>query len=516
MRLKGVDNAGLAKGRMPSNYRPASIAAGAGRCVAPAPGRGVDLMTSTVRGSLPTRRACAVAALSLLWLNAATCHDEPKWDPPGIPSVEQVDVIPGTIHAAAGTSFQLEARVLSTAGRVIDIGDYPQITIEWTSTTPNLFVDATANPVLINVPNSPGTTITDIKAVVTRKVKRPHWDDVSVKENTPAAQIKIAPDRPEVGTPSNSDWFHVEYVPAQFPVVVLLDAGEGANCVGDLTLAVVQTAFLERNLIQTVVGCTPEFAVFATGREMRFSDKASDIVWTANTDDEQTEDPLPESAFRSVGVFIGIDQDTGQVVNWVSEEIKRVAAYLDTNRVGIRFFPAGVFVHGHMEALDQATACKTETINAYLASDHDITLQPDLFVVFVPEITSQKQGFACLQVSGQVGRVIYLSWKQYLPTTAVHEVGHMLSLMAPWIGSGNGHANAIGSFRQDNLMWNSTDLEIRAHRSRFSIGQIFRMNLHTESWLNRILDATQLMVRDCQTATGAGVCPAIDKEPGGP
>jgi hypothetical protein len=68
---------------------------------------------------------------------------------------------------------------------------------------------------------------------------------------------------------------------------------------------------------------------------------------------------------------------------------------------------------------------------------------------------------------------------------------------------------------QDNLMYNTMDPGIRFNRDRFSMGQIFRMNFDSGSWLNNGgLDPSVVRKRTCQTAPGAGVCPALDKDPG--
>jgi len=462
----------------------------------------------TVPRSLRRFRTLPVVAGAAI-VAGGICDKTPTFDPPGIPQVTGVEVIPSEVFAAPGKTFELRARVFSPAGHVVEIGAYPQITIEWSSATAGLFVNAKTNPVTVTLPAATAT-ISDITATVTRRVNGPGGLEESSVVNNPPAVIRMPPGLVNVGAPT--DAIAVEHIDGGRPAAVVLDAREGANCVEDLTLAVVANADLGRNLVD---GCAPapEFAVFSSGRSMVFEDQSTFLRWTALAD-HRSADPLPSPLDRSIGVLIGLDADTGAVQAWVTDEVRRAHAFLDSNRAGILVEPAAVFEHGHQQEIqDLVAACGTLFVNGLLTPQgFDITLDPDLFVLFVPSIAGDIRGHACPEAGDQVGRVIWLSWSEYHPTTIVHELGHMLSLIAPYIETGNGHTNSLLTFRQDNIMWSSQDPSVRARRSHFSLGQIFRMNLSADSWLNKVLDPSAVKSRDCQIQITGGICPALDQD----
>jgi hypothetical protein len=327
---------------------------------------------------------------------------------------------------------------------------------------------------------------------------------------------------PAMSSDLNSDWVHVEYVASQPPVAVLLDAKDGAGCLDpDWTLAVVGTAYLGKNLIadSEPEECS-EFAAFSKGREIVFRTEPGMMSWTDDAADVHTEDPLPVPDSRFVSVVVGVFPSMGQPSTWTRDEILRASALYDKNRAGIQFDEVALFTHSHDSALPMEEACETGFINDVLEDPFDITVSADLFVLFVPSIDGilgSAHGYACPAGSDHKGRVIYLASQSYLVSTLAHEIGHQLSLRDPYIDFKGGHTNLVGSFRRDNLMWDPPygDVQVRSNRDRFSVGQVYRMNLHRQSWLNIMLGTDPLVLPDCWVHNTTGVCPATDKEPGG-
>lgn len=458
------------------------------------------------------RRGATLAVVVL----CGSCDEcgNPKPEPIGVPPLGKVEIMSPTVYTAAGPdrTFQWRALVTTPSGRVIAVDAYPEITIKWSSAkAPTLFPNPSQNPVLVEVPPTPGSVIDDIRLTVTRTV----GSDISTVTTTTPGVLRIAAVTPTM------DRLRVDYVPDVLPAAVLIDAEIGSLCPeNDWAIAVVGIADLGRNLD---AGCAPapELVVFSTGHEIAFRDSNGPFKWSSGVDVEQVSPPLP--AFRTVSVVVGTP-DNG-TLPWASLEIDNAHALFDASRSGIGLQTSSGFVHGRTAGItDIAAACSTAALNGLLLPGGYTIGSPDLFVLFVTDIKDTTgaveyvyQGLTCQVASDQVGRVVFLSLASYLDTTFAHELGHMFGLMAPRIGFGGGHVEdpAVGDFRQDNLMWNSTEYEIRYRRDRFSVGQVFRMNLDIGSWLNNGgLDPGTVVKRDCQTTTTAGVCPALDKESG--
>lgn len=458
-----------------------------------------------------TRRRPSILLVVLLALASCDgCNGDGNgdtWDPAGIPELGQVEVVPRTVYAAPGTSFQLEARVTDPVGRIVDVRDYEQISIAWSAGT-NLFPQNDENPVEVKVPNTPGAVISDVRATVRRVVNRPGGLEDSQVESDPAT-IRLAEAAP--GGPA-TDRIVVEQVSGAPPAAVLLDARDegGPDCLDDWTLAVAGTADLGRDL----AGSCPsgaEIAIFAAGREMKFLDSSP---WTVGGD-EETHDPLSPKWFRSVQVQVGVDADTGNVEAWGKLQIQEAEELLDRNRAGIGVEWVGHFEHKRdLPITDAEAACGTASVNAMLGPAWDVTSDKLLFVLFVPEIGDEGKGWACQPEAGWAGRVVFISWNGFTPSTLAHELGHTLSLRDPHLNFANGHTNPLQGFTRANLMWSSSDFRTRSNRTHLSVGQVYRMNLHPASLLNLVLEPGLRVERSCQPDLSQGVCPALAQDLG--
>lgn len=457
-----------------------------------------------------TRRRPALLLFLLFLSSCDGCNGKKKWDPAGIPELDRVQVLPSTVHAAPGATFQLEARVLDPAERVVDVEAYSQISIAWSAGT-DLFPQNDRNPVTVKLPNAPGTVISDVRATVRRVVTRPGGTQESQVVSDPAT-IRLAQ-----GTPGGqpTDRIFLEYVSGTPPSAVLLDARDeaGPECLEDWTLAVVGVADLGRNLAG---GCPPgaEMAIFSVGREMEYRGPSGPSPWTSGRDDEKR-DPLPPKWFRSVQVQVGVDADTGNVEGWGKLQVQEASELLDRNRAGIGVDWVGHFEHGRQVPVsDPGVACTTPSINEMLNPQWDVVTDKFLFVLFVPGIGDEGKGWTCQPQSDRQGQVIFIAWDEFTPSTLAHELGHALSLLGPYLNFANGHTNHLDGFTRANLMWSSGDFRVRTGRTHLSVGQVYRMNLHPKSLLNVYLDPVDRIERNCQEDLGPGVCPALAEDLG--
>ncbi len=467
------------------------------------------------------RAGSKVFAAGAIALGTACSHCGIKdFDPPGIPQIGSVEIIPDTVYAAALTQYSLRARVMTPNGGIINVAAHPQITIEWKASGAAFELNG-LNPVVVSVPDSPGTVVADMTATVTRDVNLQGGPQFSQITSDPAVLL-ITPQ-----TGSGSDWVETEYLPGAVPAVVVLDGLEGSDCHNDIVIAVVGMAYLDRNLVDGAT-CAPEIAVFSEAREAKFHDRSSLMAtpgarpppWTTG-DDHVGRTPLEPLLIRSVSVIVGFEVTTPPngttFLDWGMEQVDLAFALMDGNRVGILLKHEKHHERkGGLPVSDLSTACSTDQINdVYLdLISEDIAIDPDLHLILVPQLPGDVKGFLCPEAADQKGRVIFISWAEYSPTTVVHEFGHALSLAAPYLDFGLGHTNFLTGFHRDNIMWDAVDLEVRSLQDHLSVGQIFRMNLHQKSWLNLTLPPESRVVTPCQTDLSAGKCPALSRDPG--
>jgi hypothetical protein len=442
-------------------------------------------------------------------------------DPPPDPAIcsEQVDaveILPKTVHAAAGTSFTMDARVVDLSGGIIKVGACSEMQITWTSATPNLFADNGADMVLIDVPSTPGTNITDIVATVTRTV-----GNTTTTKASAASTIKITP------SSAAGDFVEVAYTPGQRSVSVVIDAGEAGNVdctVEDWTLAVVRRAWLDGKNLDDSTCSTAQLASFAPGLEAQFETAKA---WTASEETRTVgqkpifnwgADPstAPNSA-RWFQVVIGMPTAAVNSLSAATDIMQLVDQSADENRLGIGFQYESNFAHLQTAQLDPTTSCSKSFLNNTMLPLSKDSFgnpfkieQPFLFVIFVDDIAGTKKGWACDPIPFALGRAVYISVDAFVQlSTVVHEIGHTLALSLPLMGQG--HANYIGSLGQDNIMWATTG-DARKSRERLSAGQLFRMNIHTFGFANSLSPYWGIECQD--EALLATVCPRLDQDPG--
>jgi hypothetical protein len=123
------------------------------------------------------------------------------------------------------------------------------------------------------------------------------------------------------------------------------------------------------------------------------------------------------------------------------------------------------------------------------------------FVEFYKKLQNNS-GYTCVDVAHP--EIIFIAWGKadVQDPTLAHELGHALGLIAPPIW---GHTFLVPGFTSGNFMASEPQI------TNASIGQLFRLNFSSDSWLNSDMSAFKRSeARPCQkTWTAAPECPAL-------
>ena len=88
--------------------------------------------------------------------------------------------------------------------------------------------------------------------------------------------------------------------------------------------------------------------------------------------------------------------------------------------------------------------------------------------------------------------------------TLAHELGHTLGLRVPY----SGHTLLVEGFGSSNLMWPYESDASHAPRASYSLGQVFRINLDSRSWMRMYTTES----RRCDGTDGDRFCPALARD----
>jgi len=234
---------------------------------------------------------------------------------------------------------------------------------------------------------------------------------------------------------------------------------------------------------------------------------------------------LPVSLWIVVGHATNPDSLRDLVRRSALAVIPAVNATLAENRVGVELDVVNTVI---VPTSDESTIVSDCVTGDDLVSDGD---RPGTLRVYYVNTMGNARGFTCAGTDDRPQSAIYISWQDETPTTLVHEVGHVLGLTLPAEGHVD-HPAGTGSvfldgFDATNVMTSGiSDLD-PVGRHRLSVGQVFRMNADSGSWLNAATEADGLRVREamaprlacqCGAADPTGYCPRLRDDvaqPGG-
>ncbi len=293
-------------------------------------------------------------------------------------------------------------------------------------------------------------------------------------------------------------------------VVVMMDARTSTGAGGCRNDRVVRsTGNIRLGNLLSPAGCNSEIAIFSKNNAMLLETPVD--TWTNNPGDLHTATLQP---IINVPVSVWIAAAAAEPK--ARKHMKRANELYKRNKVGVRFVPTFNPVSGDAVA----------TINNSIGPDG-----LDLECKDIPGV--QGSGFytantlnvyyVTLATTGRNcaikrtpkncpgtdfekgdGNITYIGTNANLASLA-HELGHAFGLRP---GPCGGHTNAVADFTPENIMWSEGD----GNRNRFTLGQVFRMNTHTDQWGGTMLIKNGLRLgpgRPCPPLTTNATCPAL-------
>lgn len=454
------------------------------------------LRAETAHGQGRQRTLSLLAVVTLLLMVSGVSSSPP---------VTQIEIVPPTVVVGSDpeggpTTFELEARLWTgpKANRLSAAAPEAPGDLKWT-VGPWLTQEVqSGNRVILQLP--PGVLPTSPAAVNA---------SLGGITSAPGPEIRFATPLAVPG----QDVLTSGYTPDGQPNVVLVNGkwDDTERC------AVRLFAFVRRTPLGNVDQCAgtdPGWgaAVLAEDHAMTFTP----AEWSGDVTMEAGPSQRPVRSLPVVlRVVVGKGVDPNKVRNLAMADIDVASGILARSRAGI-----SLNVVDHSE-----TASAVPTLVSDCLSGDDLRNQGD------PELTPESQpgaalylyyvnamgnarGLACAGNDAHPQAAIFISWEAQSATTLVHEVGHALGLTLP----GKGHSDDLSGFDVGNVMTSGINDQDPNGRNRFSVGQVFRMNVDQASWLNWAADAAGVPVREpsaprmgcqCGEQDPSGRCPRL-------
>ena len=315
-------------------------------------------------------------------------------------------------------------------------------------------------------------------------------------------------------SPADIDFVDLYNNIANDNAAALIDGRRDAGCVED---EVRRTSVgLQLPNLLTKSACNSEVAVFAKSRKLLLitPDTVPAVLWT-----DAANDRLQVNLTQSWPMPVTIWWARGSSNAIAAADLSYANSLFDQNRVGVAFIAltsdyVDVSTSEYM-TLPGFRPCTNATHNGALVN-HSSYRKDRLNVVYG---NLDDTGFHCPEPDADIV-VIGLESKA---ETLAHEFGHALSLghanvqetltVGPWTlwkvdKSVDYDSNGKADFTKANLMWGGGK-----GRTKFSIGQAFRMNINQKSFLNESgvrLNNSNWPRRTCADDAHSDTCPWLD------
>jgi hypothetical protein len=226
-------------------------------------------------------------------------------------------------------------------------------------------------------------------------------------------------------------------------------------------------------------GCASDLLLFSQYGAM----SGTRFGWTTGTDMATLPAVRPRIPVEFSYVLVAKGNTAAQQAGW--DTVQAIALY-NANRTGLTFHARRIILPRDLNTAEVATIgddCSTVKLNN-LAKFPKLYDPMRLNVYFVPGLVGWR-GRTCFTVG--YPNVIYISIAGESPPTLAHELGHALGLQ-DWLNHKLGHTGALAQVRipgfvYQNLMWTGLYDQQALQQWHFSIGQGYRMNMDTKSWV---------------------------------
>ena len=192
-------------------------------------------------------------------------------------------------------------------------------------------------------------------------------------------------------------------------------------------------------------------------------------------------------------------------------DFQAATATLAENRVGVALEVVDTLVVATSDELIEVADCITGDALTPAGDRSGM-----LHVIYVNSMGGAR-GFTCAGTKNAPQPTIFIAWESEEPSTLVHETGHVLGLTLP----GWGHSDGVAGLDATNVMRSGNSDQDPAGRYRLTVGQAFRMNADSGSWLSRARDTLGSPVREadaprlpcqCGGKDPEGVCPRLSDD----
>ncbi len=300
-------------------------------------------------------------------------------------------------------------------------------------------------------------------------------------------------------------------------VVVMMDArtstGAG-DCRNDRVVR--STGNIRLGNLLSPAGCNSEIAIFSKNNAMLLETPVD--TWTNRPTDVHTATLEP---IIKVPVSVWIAHATPGAKTKAEKDMARANLLYKRNKIGVKFVATFNDVSGDANAVTTIgdgvlaptptnISC-TDAITALQASAFYTANRLNVYyvnLVFTGRNCAIKQTPQdCGNLAGYPeadGNITYIGTAANRASLA-HEFGHAFGLRP---GPCGGHTDTVAGFGPENIMWGGGD----GNRNLFTLGQVFRMNTHTDQWGGTMLIKNGLRLgpgRPCPPLTTNATCPAL-------